>query len=313
MTEYRYERINENSYKDLVCLFKNSFGLKININYFKNLNNSASFNCPIKNLGFIAYDQNNEPAAFYGVYPYLFEYQGEIILAAQSGNTMTHSHHRGKGLFIILAKMTYELAKENGVEFIFGFPNENSYPGFVRKLSWIHKENMKQYKISVFTFPLAKVAKKIFIFKLFYDEFVKLFFGFLRTNNPYFGSSIMDNETAGVFRNEAFYNYKSFSNNYLIKLGKVRLWVKVNGGLDIGDIERNDDFDYDKFIKQLKKMAFWLGASRIRFEVSPNTYFDKIFENQVKAEKGSPIGYLNLNSDIPLEKIRFVMGDFDTF
>ena len=109
---------------------------------------------------------------FYGVaYPCRMEYQGKLYLAAQSGDTMTNPKYAGKGLFTTLAKMTYDLARTEGIQFIFGFPNSNSYPGFVKKLSWTHLENMSDYKIKVFALPLAAVAKKFPLFEKLYSYY----------------------------------------------------------------------------------------------------------------------------------------------
>lgn len=56
--------------------------------------------------------------------------------AALSMNTMTHPDYQGRGIFPELAMHVYKQCEDSGIELIFGFPNENSYIGFVKKLGW---------------------------------------------------------------------------------------------------------------------------------------------------------------------------------
>jgi hypothetical protein len=63
---------------------------------------------------------------------------GSRIIAGQSCDTMVRADKRDKKLFIRLAEESYARAANEGMKIVFGFPNRNSYPGFLRKLGW-HK------------------------------------------------------------------------------------------------------------------------------------------------------------------------------
>lgn len=118
MSDYRIERINEDRLKDLLQLYKASFGKTYSIRYLQNKFNTQYTG--ISFVGYLAYDQENQAAAYYGVFPCYINYKGRQVLSAQSGDTMTHPAHQGKGLFTKLARLTYDLAKELKVQFIFG-------------------------------------------------------------------------------------------------------------------------------------------------------------------------------------------------
>ena len=75
-------------------------------------------------------------AAIYTAMPVVFNINGEKKIALQSIDTLTDLEHRGKGLFPKLAAKLYDDAVENGFELVYGFPNENSAPGFFKKLKW---------------------------------------------------------------------------------------------------------------------------------------------------------------------------------
>jgi hypothetical protein len=76
-------------------------------------------------------------AAIYTALPVIFNFHGRKSKALQSIDTITDKSHRGKGLFPKLAGELYGNAKEEGFDLVYGFPNENSAPGFFKKLGWI--------------------------------------------------------------------------------------------------------------------------------------------------------------------------------
>ncbi len=53
-----------------------------------------------------------------------------------SMTTMVAASHRQHGLFVKLAENTYEHAAQAGVDFVMGFPNAMSAPGFKKRLFW---------------------------------------------------------------------------------------------------------------------------------------------------------------------------------
>ena len=116
--EFRIERISKDNLNDLVRLHNNVHSDNKDFNYFFNLFSSEEFGSAF--VGFIAYDSANQAAANYSVFPIKLIHNNEIILAAQSGSTMTHYNHRKKGLFILLANKTYELCKELGIKIMYG-------------------------------------------------------------------------------------------------------------------------------------------------------------------------------------------------
>jgi hypothetical protein len=234
-------------------------------------------------------------------------------MVVQSGDTMTHKNHVGKGLFIHLAKLTYKLAKLEGASMVFGFPNDNSYPGFVKKLDWTHRENIHNYKIKVRTLPLLKLTKKIsilFPIYLLYLKFVNLFYNL---QNSCFQNSVINDNVLGINHSNEFYFYKKFNGSIILHINKISVWLKPDGFLYIGDIEKTKDIQFDQFIKKLKIYAFIIGADIIQFGFCPNSYWDSIFSKKFKPQKGAAFGFLKLNEKFPIEKFQYVQADLDTF
>src|SRR5579863_4993658 len=122
-------------------------------------------------IGYIAYNSHKTPIAFYGVIPCFIRYKEQLYLAAQSADTMTHPQYRFKGLFVQLANITFDLAREQGIELIFGFPNQNSLHGFLVKLKWQLTEMMDCYIIPVGIIPAERIAKKLPVTRKLYQKY----------------------------------------------------------------------------------------------------------------------------------------------
>lgn len=311
MSEYSFQRITDQNLSTLIPLALDAFGMNLSLDYLRKKFDTSW--CGVKNIGYIAVDSNGIAVAYYGIFPCFIKHNGNILLAAQSGDTMTHSQHRGKGLFVTLAKMTYQLAKENGVQIVFGFPNKNSYPGFVNKLNWVHKEDMHLYKIKVTTLPLAKLAHVFKKFSPLYLGFVKLFLLKNKSIRTYFNNPNISESFGGIVRDENYFNYKTYYKKYFLEILGVSVWIKIEGYLIIGDIEKTDEEKFNKVLKKIKQLSFWIGASEILFQASPNSYLDNLLSKKYSYQKGVPIGYVSFNSNIDGSKLKFTAADFDTF
>ncbi len=308
---YSFKRLEPNLYQDLIYISKSAFGFDPGLNYYIEKNRTEKFGPSY--LGYIAYSSEGEPAAFYGVYSQPLIINGKEVLAAQSGDTMTHKNHTGRGLFIRLAEMTYKLAKENSISFIFGFPNNNSYPGFVKKLSWICPYKMHDYRIKIFTLPLCKAAKKIRILKPFYTAYRNFIIDVFSNKGKNFPSSVVENGIGGINRTEVFLDYKVKGGVLLRQIENCSVLFKTDGFLFLGDIERNDSVNYSEVLKKIKKMCFWAGIDIIIFQTSPESFLDKKLSAFEKSSDAFYMGYLNLDNQFHPENFKYVFADIDTF
>ncbi len=310
--EYRFERLQPKHYNDLVYISKSAFNIDPGIDYFINKNKTESFGEP--NLGYVAYHkQTNEPSAFYGVYAHPYIYNNQHYYVVQSGDTMTHSRHFGKSLFSKMAKLTYKLAADNGAKMVYGFPNKKSYPVLLNKLNFQFKGNLNVYKIKVPTIPLLKIAKKLKGLKAVYNSYLNLINKLTLEHASIFENTIISTNYGGIPHDETFFKYKRFSGSYVLKQGDLKCWVKPDGFLYVGDIEKNNDQSTSEIIKKLKRYAFLIGADIITFRFSPETYWDRQFSKVLKPEKGAEFGYLLFDQSFPIESFQVCEADLDTF
>jgi len=150
--EFEIRMYREGDEKDILKLFKIVFNKQMTIKFWKWRFMENPFG---KGIIALAYD-GNILASHYAVMPIHLKVCNSVIKAVFSMTTMTHPEYRGRGLFPKLAKLVYEEAKRKKYSLVYGFPNENSYMGFVKKLNWIGFGKIPVYTIKCDTTPLKK-------------------------------------------------------------------------------------------------------------------------------------------------------------
>lgn len=84
-----------------------------------------------------AYDfEKSTMAGQYIVLPRDYCINGKIYKSVLSLNTLTRETYRGQQIFTKLAEAIYSNCKDDGIMFCYGAPNPNSFPGFMKKLSF---------------------------------------------------------------------------------------------------------------------------------------------------------------------------------
>lgn len=309
---YTITKLTSENQHDLIPIYSDAFGIEVSVDFLR-AKQHTSFT-GFENVGFIAYDELKQPAAFYGVYPCMIEYQGKKYLVAQSGDTMTHSKHVGKGLFTQLAQKTYEYCKENGFHLVYGFPNENSFPGFIKRLGWSHFDDMTSYLIRVKCIPWIRLKNTFKLAQSLHNKWCNFVLNKLKKGQP-FKSSAATFETPVIDHSSEFFAYKTYAKNYLVRLNGMNLWLKHDDTfLLIGDFETFTEVEFEQTIKRLKRIAFFLGLPHLRFQTSSSTEGERLFQKYgIPMEINYPVGGINFTNTIPLEKLKFTGADNDTF
>jgi len=309
--EYSIVRLGENKLKDLETLYREVYGHKPVKNYlFKKYNTVYT---GAQYVGHIAYNSENIAVAYFGVIPCFILYNDQIILSAQAADAMTLSSHRYKGLFVELAKKTFDLCRATGIQLVFGFPNQNSYHGLVHKLDWKSIEHMERFTIPVNSFPLKSLSRHFEWTKSIYKKYANWVLhkhslpAELGLSNSVFAEGF-----GGVYRDIRYLKYKTYGDTKVIKMGNAKVWLKIQNGLIIGDLE-TAEHDFDAIIDALKKIAKQLGVPNISFQVSPGTQLHTLFAKKYKPIPSFPVIFLDLGAGIPLNKLKFSFADIDIF
>lgn len=128
--EFSYRKYINSDFSSYCDLFDNVYSHKINSEFFNWKHNlSGSIKEPFIYLVF------NKTGNLIGANSFFkseFKLKNKIYNAIQSGDTMVHLDYRGKGIFKKIIKFAMADLKNYGFDFIFGFANNNSYPGFIK-------------------------------------------------------------------------------------------------------------------------------------------------------------------------------------
>ena len=313
--DYEFVRMSEDLFEDFAVLAEDAFGARPSLAERMRLFDTAAWGTDY--IGYLVYEKaTKEVAAFYGIFPCYVEYGGKRHLAAQSGSTMTHSRHRKKGLFYLAGKRTFELAKSEGIKFVYGFPNPNSYPGLM-KLGWSHDGNLNSYHVFVPTLPLAYLANRFRFLEPLYRRWFQFIVGFWRTEYSPFPSSADAGTKGTVVRDKAILAYKPEGDQrVMLQVGDCTVWInRLHGRIGLGDVAmKNGPVNFARTLRALKLFCFLTGCFHLRTYVSPDSRLDRLFKGLgYRSRKGIAICHMDLDSGLPLEKFHYVYADFDTF
>lgn len=309
-TVYNFERLCDANINDLDKLYAAVYNHPRPAGYFVKKYDTAYTG--VKYTGFIAYDEQHQPAAYYGVVPCIIKYDGKLVLAAQSVDTMTHPAHRLRGLFVQLAKLTFKLCTQEGIKIIFGFPNQNSMKGFV-DLDWETSEIMELYLIPVETIPIENIAEHTPLLGRLYKEYQHQVLKKYLLPQKGIENSVLNDGFAGVNRDEQYFDHKDYHETQVLRIGKALLWVKIkNNAFIIGDISCADK-DFDGIIQKVHKLASVLGLNQVQFQTSPDTKASGLFSKRYHFIPSFPIMFKSLSRSIKPDKIKFTFADIDTF
>lgn len=309
--EYTVERLSSDNIKDVAVLHNMVYNRKQPEVFFQKKYDTVYTGAAY--IGYVAYNASRFPIAYYGVIPTLLSYNGETILAAQSADTMTHPQFRYAGLFTALAKQTFDLCIAEGIQLVFGFPNQNSLPGFIGKLNWQLTEHMDCFIIPVQGgLPLEKLANKFSFLKPMYNWYSNRLLNKFSVSQPDVANSVLSDNYNGVLRDEGYLHYKSYSTTRVIQINQSKLWIKLQHGLTIGDAEITKT-DFDTTMNQLMKLARKLGITQIQFHTSPHTSLHALFAERYQPVTSFPIIFKDLSSGLQLKSIKFTFADIDVF
>lgn len=302
--DYEVKRISPELLPDLLRLYQSVHrNTEANLSYFERKFDTAFLGG--KFIGFLAY-KNSDPVAYYGLFPVRLLLEGRPVIGAQSGDTMTHADHRKKGLFVELAKLTFELAAREGIRFIYGIPNQYSFHGLI-KLGWAHRGNMTVYQKPVsphfFIRLLRKISKS----------------GFRRKVNSIVYSYIADQKAAlptrGEFkvdRSSDYIKYKKSNNNsFLLDLKSGLAWVQIlDYTMHLGDFYITGNAR--EFWESLHDIAKKAGSYSISFHASPSLQGKVDIPDDYSKKEGLPFMVLDLGLNPDLE-LSITGMDYDTF
>lgn len=135
-TKFKIAKMNLLDIESVRKLFKKVFEREITEEYFSWLYSNPAGK-PIGNVARIG----NKVIGLYILIPVTMKAGSNEVKVAISVSSMVHPQYRGQGIFGTLSEKTFREATDFGIKFIYGFPNEISYPLFLKK-GWVKIRNI---------------------------------------------------------------------------------------------------------------------------------------------------------------------------
>jgi GNAT superfamily N-acetyltransferase len=307
--DYRIVRANEENIADLSRLFKESRGIEVSVDYLRRKYNTHYTGKLY--FAHFAYASDGSPAAFFCLFPCFIRINGEKKLAGQSADIITHKDHQRKGLFAMLGRATEELAKREGMDYLFAFPNSNSFPGFSKSLNWHHTGNFRLYRVPSNGFPLYRFLHKLKLGFL-YSIWKRIILRFHQTKETSFIGADFETLKNVCWRDNSFTSYKKYNNSFVCQLNGFKIWAKIDGCLIIGDISMIEN-NSNSFVSEISKLCRKLGLDNFQIEVTFEGYFDQILKNMYAPIEGVPIVFKNLKKTDEKLSLIYTGADADVF
>jgi len=175
----------------------------------------------------LLYD-GNDIVGSYAVIPFHYKYYKKNVIFGQSVDTMIKKEYRGNPFLLKkLANLTYSKLKEDGISFVFGFPNKDIYLVRKRILGWKDIDNLSVY--------IAPINMDKFYSRLrFLNIFAKYILSFLSFVAVRFKSEGSNSKNIKKTRTKSYLKYRYFSGYPCIKLDKetsVTYIIKIIKGI----------------------------------------------------------------------------------
>ena len=309
-THYRLARFSDSNIAALLPLYRTVFRKDPGRDWLSKKYSTDYIG--IRDLGYIAFTEDGDAVSSFGMLAWPMRFGDRTELAGQAMDVMTHPQHQRRGLFSILGEKTTTLCESEGLSFVYAFPNQESLPGFLNRLGYIHLGNLAQYRLPVTTFPLERIARRLGMANGLYRRYTQR----LLRRYPLTATlenSVLSNGFAGTNRDEAFFNYKTFAGSRVHDIDGCRVWLKIARGIMIGDIENKPEPDLERALRAIKGRAFRLGIDQILFQISEDTRLSRFFADRFTSLSPLAIVYRNFRSEIPPGKLKFTFGDLDNF
>jgi GNAT superfamily N-acetyltransferase len=278
---------------------------------------ARKYACTYENVrGFlcVAFTETGDVAGSVGLLPWAVRYRETKEGAGQMVDVATHSAHRGRGLFVHLADAVRDVCDRAGLGFLFGFPNEEAYPIWINKLGYRHTDDLVQYRRSVGTLWIERVTQRVGPLASWYGSRVDHAFRSRAPNDPVLPNSLGTEGFACIDRDASFHAYKTaFAGGRVVTFGGGRVWLRVQHGMLIGDLEAQSADELDTTVHELTRLARRLGVHQLVFQASKDTRFSSLLRSRFEESPGLPVIHLDIRSRIPADRLRYTFGDLDNF
>ena len=279
---FRQYRLGDES--KIVDLFIIGAPHKRTMGFWEWINKYGPFGQSIVEVG----ELDGKIVATYAVMPVQVQFRNELVKAGFGIQLFIHNEHRNINNTILIADRVYKRCEKEGLNFVYGFPNDYAFPLHSKVMGWEHIADFRCMEL--YTQKIKSDSEydrdiKIERVEIFNEEI----------DNLWQQTSIADPAKNAVIRNSSFLNWKFFNNpleHYIANVAKIngevagymvlKLFRKGNvfcGHLvDFLSRKQNEKLIFHSLLHRAFDFFGWAKVDVISAWCFPsNTYFEMLY------------------------------------
>lgn len=254
----------------------------------------------------------DEPVAFAGNIITPMIYKGQRVLSGHLVDSMTSPTFMAKGLYTSIVNKNIELLQKRGVQFIWGYANQNSEAAVTKKLNFVFQHRFTAFGFDKGESFLSKVRTKI-NYQAAQKRTMRVLNRFEQTE-AFKGSLVSNEELVTIDKTPAYMQYKFKGGSKVYLIDGVKFWINVKTHLLIGDIEYEEKAQLEKAMKTFLDLVIKHQLGKVYFHaIEPSEIGEVLKSFGASTVNSWSLCYRNLSCDFPLEQFVVSFGDIDTF
>lgn len=305
----RFEQVNDTHIEAIQQLYQKVYNRPISAETLRNKYDSFT---EVKEwIACIAF-ADDEPVAFSGIVVIPAIYDGQRVLSGQIADSMTVPDFRAKGLFTSIINRCIELLRKNGVQFVWGYANQNSEVAVLKKLDFVYNQRFTAFLLNNGDSVFNKIRTKLNPSKA--QKRVQRILA--RFNQTELGSSSLASkyDRIQIDKSPEYLSYKFKNGSKVYSIEGVKFWINVKRHLLIGDIEYEHRAELEKAMKTLLELITKYKLGGVHFHaIEPSEVGEVMKSYGAITIQSWSLCYRNISCEFPLEKLGFTFADIDTF
>jgi hypothetical protein len=243
---------------------------------------------------FLAAVEDNKIIGCNGFISTDFRLNEKLFAGYQSCWTATHPKHQGRKIFVNIINEAKKILEEKDAGFIYGVPNDNSRPIFVKKLGF------KEIPCSIIQIPNIPIVRKLWLNKS--DQ----------SADYYHKNTILpvERQLADLKRSQSasFVDFQINDSYVWGKIGsKIKYGMKVKY-FYIGGLELANPKDFNLLMREIYKLP----VQYIQIASCTANRYNELFNRWMESSGINPFIFFELNSMV-ISNINIMYGSIDVF
>jgi GNAT superfamily N-acetyltransferase len=303
-----YKRLSEADFPALAILFRDGFHFNAGESYLRRKYDNAHIDLPV--TAHIAFD-GKKAVAFYGSVPMPVRMGEKRFRAVQICDFITLPDYRRKGIHARLADMTLEAARKGGADFAFAMHTEASLASSLR-LGWKQFYALQVFSIPSGGIPWVAIGRRIPPLARQQEEKIRKHLLSLQIPRESYKNSFPVT-SLHIDYSPAYMKFRTYTENYTLRIAGVPVWVKPDTRLRVGDINIPGNTELDPVVEELINLTRKFGLRELIFQTRPDTRLQEVLEGYSAPVPGFLFASTDFTGQAPVADLKLNYGDLDTF